>query len=92
MLVKYGLYLANILVRVFERTIGWVVGIMDSLVVVYGRRLVVKWVLESLGSIDRLLQAGKRYFERVRMVMRYRLYFEAVTGPMRRRYRELKRP
>jgi hypothetical protein len=91
MLIKYGLYLVNVLVRVFERIIGWVVGMMDSLVVVSGRQLVVEWVLEGFGLIDRLLLAGKRYCERVRTVMRYRLYFEAVTGPMRRRYRELKR-
>jgi hypothetical protein len=91
MLIKNVLYLVNVLVRAFERTIGWVVGVTDSLGVVYGRRIVVELVLEALDWIDRLLLVGKRYFEQVRTTLRYRLYFEAVTGPMRTRYRELKR-
>jgi len=91
MLIKNVLYLVNVLVRAFERTIGWVVGVTDSLGVVCGRRIVVELVLEALDWIDRLLLVGKRYLERVRTTLRYRLYFEAVTGPMRTRYRELKR-
>jgi hypothetical protein len=91
MLINYGLYLVNVLVRAFERAIGWILGLMDSLVVTYGRRIVVEMVLESLAGIDRLLQFGKRYLERVRRTLRYRLYFEAVIEPMRARYRELKR-
>ena len=91
MVIKNALYLVNVLVRAFERAIGWILGLMDSLVVTYGRRIVVEMVLESLAWIDRLLQFGKRYLERVRRTLRYRLYFEAVTQPMRARYRELKR-
>ena len=91
MLIQYGLFLVNVLVRAFERTIGWVVGVMDSLGVICGRRLVVQFILEILDVIDRLLLLGKRYLERVRTTLRYRLYFEAVTMPMRIRYRELKR-
>jgi len=91
MLIKYGLYIVNVLVTAFERTIGWVVGVMDSLVVICGRRVVVELILEILDWIDRLLVLGKRYLERVRKTLRYRLYFESVTGPMRIRYRELKR-
>ena len=91
MLNKYGLYLVNALVRAFERTIGWVVGVMDHLVLLHGRRLAVEWVLVILRTIDGLLLVGKRYLIQVRRTMRYRLYFEAVTGPMRERYRELRR-
>jgi hypothetical protein len=91
MLVKHILYLVTVLVGAFERTIGGIVGIMDSLVVIRGRRIVVELILEALEWIDRLLLAGKRYLEGVRTILRYRLYFEAVTGPMRTRYRELKR-
>ena len=91
MLVKYALYLVNILVRAFERTIGWVLGVIDFLGVIHGRRIVVGFVLEVFEWIDRLLMVGKQYLERVRKTLRYRLYFEAVTGPMRSRYRDLKR-
>jgi hypothetical protein len=91
MITKYGLYLVNALVRAFERTIGWVVRAMDSLILIYGRQLVGGWLLEILQSIDGLLLVGKRYLIQVRKTMRYRLYFEAVTGPMRERYRELRR-
>ena len=91
MFLKYGLYLVSILVKAFERTIGWVVRVIDSLGVVHGPRVVVELVLEILEWIDGLLIMGKRYLERVRKTMRYRLYFEAVTGPMRTRYRERKR-
>jgi len=91
MFFKYGLYLVGVLVKTFERTIGWVVGVIDSLGVIHGPRIVVELVLEILEWIDGLLIMGKRYLERVRKTMRYRLYFEAVTGPMRTRYRQLKR-
>jgi hypothetical protein len=91
MMNKYGLYLVNALVGAFERTIAWVVGVMDRLVLHYGRRLVVERILEILQTIDGLLLLGKRYLIQVRRTMRYRLHFEAVTGPMRERYRELRR-
>ena len=91
MIHKYGLYLVNALVGVCERTIGWVVGAMNYLVLIYGRQLVVEWLLEVLQSIDDLLLVGRRYLIQVRRTVRYRLYFEAVTQPMRERYRELRR-
>ena len=87
----YSLYLINGLVRALERATAWVVGMMDSLGVIRGPRIVVELVLQLLESMGRLLVVGKRYLEHVRMTLRYRLYFEAVTGPMRKRYRELKR-
>jgi len=91
MLIRHGLYLINILVRAFERAIGWVVGVMDSLWLIYGRRIVVELSLEVLEGVDRLLLVGKRYLEQVRKSLRYRMYFEAVTHPMRTRYRQLKK-
>ena len=91
MLYKYTMYLVNVLVRAIERAIGWIVGLMDSLILNCGRRLVVEIVLETLAWIDRLLVAGKRYLEGVRRTLRYRLYFEAVTRPMSARYRDLKK-
>jgi hypothetical protein len=91
MLVKYGLYLVNVLVRTCERIIGRCVGVMDSLGVIHAPRIVRELVFEILEIIDMLLLVGKRYLVRVRTTMRYRLYFETVTGPMRARYRELKR-
>jgi len=91
MLIKYGLYLVNILVRGFESTTSWVMGIIVSLGVSRGPRIVVEQVLRILESLDRPLAVGKGYLEQVRKTLRYRLYFEAVTGPMRTRYRELKR-
>jgi hypothetical protein len=91
MLIKYCLYLVDILVGIFQRTIDGIVRLTNSLVVVYGRRLAVRLVLEILDGTDRLLMVGSRYLERVGTTLRYRLYFEAVTGPMRERYRQLKR-
>ena len=91
MLIKYGLYLVNVLVRAFESTIGWVVGVMDSLGVIRGPRIVMERALQIFESLDGLLAVGKGYLEQVRKTLRYRLYFEAVTGPMRTRYKELKR-
>jgi hypothetical protein len=91
MLIKHVLYLVNVLVEAFEYTIGWIVGVVDSLGVICGRRIVVDLLLKALKWIDLLLVVGKRYLEQVRKTLRYRLYFEAVTGPMRIRYRELRR-
>jgi hypothetical protein len=91
MLIRLGLYLASVLVRAFESTLAWIVLLMDSLVVTCGRRMVVEVGLWTLGWIDRFLLFGKRYLEGVRTALKYRLYFEAVTAPMRTRYRALKR-
>jgi hypothetical protein len=81
----------NVLVRTFEELISWIVEAMDSLCVLHGRRIIVGLVLEILESADRLLLMGKRYLDQVRRTLRFRLHFEAVTAPMRARYKELKR-
>jgi hypothetical protein len=91
MLIKHLLYLVNVLVRAFEAAIGWVVGVMDSLFVIHGRRMVLTLFFKILEVVDRLLLLGKRYLEQVRKTLRYRLYFEAVTHPMRARHRQLKK-
>ena len=91
MLIRHLLYLIIILVRVFEGAIGWVVGVIGSLCLIRGHRMVLTVFFEILEAVDRLLLVGKRYLEQVRKTLRYRLYFEAVTRPMRTRYRELKR-
>jgi hypothetical protein len=91
MLIKHLLYLVNVLVGAFERAIGWVVGVMDSLLLVRGYRMVLTLFFQILRVVDRLLLVGKRYLEQVRKTLRYRLYFEAVTHPMRARYKQLKK-
>ncbi len=91
MLVRHVLYLVNVLVRAFERAIGWVVGVMDSLFLIRGRRMVLTLFFDALKYVDRWLLVGKRYLEQVRTSLRYRMYFDAVTRPMRARYKELKK-
>lgn len=91
MLVRHVLYLVNVLVRAFERAIGWVVGVMDSLFLIRGRRMVLTLFFKILETVDGLLLVGKRYLEQVRTSLRYRMYFDAVTRPMRARYKELKK-
>jgi hypothetical protein len=91
MLIRQVLYLVNVLVGAFEKTIGWIVGVMGSLYLFCGHKIVVKLALEILESASKVLRAGKRYLEQVDRTLRYRLYFEAVVQPMRTRYRELKR-
>jgi len=91
MLVRHVLYLVNVLVRAFERAIGWVVGVMDSLFLIRGRRMVLTLFFKILEAVDGLLLVGKRYLEQVRTSLRYRMYFDAVTRPMRARYKELKK-
>ncbi len=91
MLVRHVLYLVNVLVRAFERVIGWVVGVMDSLFLIRGRRMVLTLFFKILEAVDGLLLVGKRYLEQVRTSLRYRMYFDAVTRPMRARYKELKK-
>ena len=75
MLIRHVLYLVNVLVGAFEEAIAWVVGTMDSLCLVHGRRIVLTLFFEILGTVDRLLLVGKRYLEQVRKTLRYRLYF-----------------
>jgi len=91
MLIRHALYLVNVLVGAFKKTIGWIVGMKDSLFPICGQKLVVELVLEILDSVSKVLRAGKWYLEHVGRTLRYRLYFEAVVQPMRTRYRELKR-
>jgi hypothetical protein len=91
MLIKHLLYLVNVLVRAFEGAIGWVMGVMESLRLIRGCRMIVISFLQIFRAVDRLLLVGKRYLEQVRGTLRYRLYFESVTRPMRARYKQLKR-
>jgi len=91
MLVRHVLYLVNILVRAFERAIGWVVGLRDSLCSICTRRSVLILFFDIFRYVDRWLLTGKRYLEQVHTSLRYRLYFDAVTRPMRARYKELKK-
>jgi hypothetical protein len=91
MLIRHLLYLVNVLVRAFEGAIGWVVNLMDSLFLMRGRKMVLTLFFKILEAVDRSLLLGKRYLEQVRRTLRYRLYFEAVTHPMRARYKELKK-
>jgi hypothetical protein len=91
MLIRHLLYLVNVLVRAYEAAMGWVVGVTDSLRLIRGRRMIVTSFLQILRAVDRLLLVGKRYLEQVRKTLRYRLYFESVTQPMRARYKQLKR-
>ncbi len=91
MLIRHVLYLINVLVGAFERVIDWVVGVMESLCLIRGRKVVLTLFFEILEAVDRLLLLGKRYLEQVRKSLRYRMYFEAVTHPMRARYRQLKK-
>jgi hypothetical protein len=91
MLIRHVLFLVNVLVGAFEKTIGWIVGMKDSLYLICGPKIVVELVLEALDSAGKVLRAGKRYLEQVGRTLRYRQYFEAVVQPMRTRYRELKR-
>jgi hypothetical protein len=64
---------------------------MESLFLIRGRRMVLTLFFKILEAVDRLLLVGKRYLEQVRKTLRYRLYFEVVTRPMRARYKELKK-
>jgi hypothetical protein len=91
MLIRHLLYLVNVLVRAFERAIRWVAGVMDSLYLVRGYRMVLTLFFQILRAVDRLLLVVKLYLEQVRKTLRYRLYFEAVTHPMRARYKQLKK-
>jgi hypothetical protein len=91
MLRRPVLHLVNILVAALERAIGWILGVMDFLAVLYGRRFFESLAREVLQRIGRLLFLGKRYFEQVRTTLRYRLYFEAVTRPIHTHYKALKK-
>ena len=91
MLVRHVLYLVNVLVRAFERAIGWVVGIRDSLCLVCSRRSALILFFGVFKYVNRWLLVRKRYLEQVRLSLRYRMYFDAITRPMRARYKELKK-
>jgi hypothetical protein len=91
MLTRHVLYLVNVLVDAFENVIGWIVGIKDSLCLVWGRRAVVEPILGILDYVNRLLRVGERYLQGVGEKLRYRSYFETVVRPMKTRYRELKK-
>lgn len=91
MLIRYVLFLVNVLVRAFEKTIDWIVDVTDSIWRIGGPRNVVRLIFAALGWVDRLLFVGNRYLKQVRRSLQYRLHFESVVRPMRNYYRELKR-
>ena len=90
-LIRYVLFLVDVLAGAFEATIGWIIDISSSLYLNVGRKVVVRLVRESLERLMGLLQMGQRYLVHLRRTFQYRLYYQKVTDPMTARYRELKR-
>ncbi len=91
MLVKAVLYLVNLMMRGLDRAALWVVDVMDSLYRLYRNTVVRRFFYALLDTVERLIAAGRGYLEQVRQTLRYRLYFDSVTGPMKAYYRRLRR-
>jgi hypothetical protein len=91
MLVKAVLYLVNLIMRGLDRAALWVVDVMDSLYRLYRNTVVRRFFYALLDTMERLIAAGRGYLDQVRQTLRYRLYFDSVTGPMKAYYRRLRR-
>lgn len=91
MLVKAVLYLVNLMMKGLDRAALWVVDVMDSLYRLYRNTVVRRFFYALLDTMERLIAAGRGYLDQVRQTLRYRLYFDSVTGPMKAYYRRLRR-
>jgi hypothetical protein len=90
-LIRYVLFIVEILAGAFEAVISWIVKLSGSLYSSVGQKMLVRLVRENLERVKRLLQVGQRYLQHVRRTLQYRLHYQKVTDPMTARYRELRR-
>ena len=84
----------DLIINLINRIVANIRSLQSHAVHIWKNIVIRKWAYSSLGIIDSIVMWIKKYLENIRIVLKYRFYYQSVTGPMKTKYRELgkKRP
>ena len=81
----------DIVISSINRTVATTISIQNSAVYIWKNIVIRKWAYSSLDIVNIIVMWIKNYLEGLRDVLKYRFYYQTVTGPMKNHYRELSR-
>ncbi|HEB32997.1 MAG TPA: hypothetical protein ENI15_19305 [Spirochaetes bacterium] len=79
----------DFVIILINRIVGATKSLQNRAVHIWKNIVIRKWAYSSLGIIDSIVIWIKKYLEDLRVVLKYRFYYQNVTGPMKNHYREL---
>ena len=92
MIEKCILLIINIIDRVIiliNHIVTTTRSLQNHAVHIWKNIVIRKWASSSLDIFDLIVIWIKKYLENLRAVLKYRFYYQHVTGPMKNHYREL---
>jgi len=81
----------DIVINLINRLVETTRTIQDHAVHIWRNYVIRNWVYNTLDIVDSIVLWIKKYLEDLRIVLKYRFYYQNVTGPMKNHYRELSR-
>ena len=79
----------DIIINLINRIVASTRSLQNHAVHIWKNIVIRKWAYSSLGIINSIVMWIKKYLEDIRVVLKYRFYYQHVTGPMKNHYREL---
>ena len=81
----------DIVINLINRLVETTRTVHDHAVHIWKNYVIRNWVYSTLDIVDSIVIWIKKYLEDLRIVLKYRFYYQNVTGPMKNHYRELSR-
>ena len=84
----------DLVINLINRIVATTRLLQNHAVHIWKNIVIRKWAYSSLDIVDSIVMWIKKYLEDLRVVLKYRFYYQNITGPMKNHYRELvkKRP
>jgi hypothetical protein len=79
----------DIVINLINSLVGTTRTLRDHAVHIWKNYVIRKWAYSSLDLVDLIITWIKKYLEDLRIVLKYRFYYQTVTGPMKTQFREL---
>ena len=79
----------DIIINLINRIVTTTRSLQNRAVHIWKNIVIRKWAYRSLDIVDAIVIWIKNYLENLRVVLKYRFYYQNVTGPMKNHYREL---
>ncbi len=79
----------DFVIILINRIVSATKSLQNRAVYIWKNYVIRKWAYSSLDIFDSIVIWIKKYLEDLRVVLKYRFYYQNVTGPMKNHYREL---
>ena len=79
----------DLVINLINRIVATTRSLQNRAVHIWKNIVIRKWAFRSLDIVDSIVIWIKKYLENLRVVLKYRFYYQTVTGPMKNHYREL---